>query len=231
MKQIVWLGSLLVVPLGACLFWLGHGSQHSKSEVTGINADPAEQESLSDERGTVKNEAPPAAGLEPDVRDTLHRNPVELGVPPVLDDGGDEESDPAEHSRRVRLPVILAIRGSHPTPEARRGAILEALRNSGECNEAWTNQWATVLDGWTDGLSTGVELHPIWTSARCFQAGCEVEMSFPDRASYERASKEFRSLQEPGATHGGRVQTPAVEGDDGQVLASWIMLRPDESRS
>lgn len=232
MNRAVWVGFLLVVPVGACLYWMTTDTEGAKDSNLRASVSPAAPPGS--ER-TVP-EPPPlvvAPDREDDVRSDASEAPQDESAELSDDDFDDfeEEIDPVEESRRIRLPVIQAIRGSHPTPEARREAMLKALRRSGPSNEAWTRQSTAVFDDWMRGLSTAVEFRPNWSSAQCYQAGCEVELSFPDRASYERAAEEFRSLREGGATHGGRVQTPAVESDSGEILASWIMMRPDGSRT
>jgi rhodanese-related sulfurtransferase len=231
MKQTVWLGLLLVVPLAAALLWAGSSDDRSRRVTVSTNVDSIDDQALSERQDLAKREAPPAPHVR-DVRDTPRQDVAHIDMlPEIPQDEMGEENDPVEKNRRIRLPVILAIRSSHPTPEARREAMLEALRNSGPSDEAWTKQSSSVFDEWAGGIFPDVGRRPDFTTARCYQAGCEVELSFPNRASYERASKEFRALHEPGATHGGRVQTPAVEEDHGQVRASWIMLRPDDSHS
>lgn len=232
MKQTVWLGSLLVVPLAASLLWLGSSDERPRKTESRPSVDSTDEQVFPERQELTKSEAPSAPRLGGDVGDEPRHDVVQVATPPEIpNDETDEESDPVERARRIRLPVILAIRGNHPTPEARREAMLKALRNSGPSDEAWTMQSTAVFDDWTGGISGDVGLRPDFTSAQCYQAGCEVELSFPDRASYEQASKEFRSLREAGTTHGGRVQTPAYEDDNGQIRASWIMLRPDASRS
>jgi hypothetical protein len=39
----------------------------------------------------------------------------------------------------------------------------------------------------------------------CFQAGCVLDVLFPDRASYELAARAFRTLRDANGQHGGRV--------------------------
>ncbi len=227
-KQVGWFGSLLVVPVVAWLIWLTSGNDPRERQPN-ASASPA----------PAGLEVQPTEGNAPAVPprgETKSNEALTQAPEPELaagfsDDDPEEESDPVEESRRIRLPVIQALRANHPTPQARREAMLDALRNSGESDEAWTKQSVEVFDEWMRGISTDVGLRPNWSSAQCYQAGCTLELSFPNRASYERAAKEFRSLQEEGANHGGRVQTPAVESESGELVASWIMMRPDGSRS
>lgn len=232
MKQTLWLGALLIVPLAAALFWLGGSEDRSRKVASRTSTDSTDDLALPERLNAAKSEALPAPLSKGDGRDAPPQDRVEVDAPPEIpEDEMDDESDFAERDRRIRFPVILAIRGNHPTSEARREAMLDALRQSGVSDEIWTRQSTAVFDEWTRELSTEIGHQMNRASAQCYQAGCEVELSFPDRASYERAADEFRSLQEDNATHGGRVQTPAVESDNGQIRASWIMLRPDSSES
>jgi hypothetical protein len=138
-----------------------------------------------------------------------------------------EAEDPAAEARRIRLPLIMAIRGRHSSPEARREAMLEALRRSGASSEDWTREASTVFARWDAALAVDIARAVELREARCFRAGCEVPVVFPDRAAFERAATAFRSIHEAEAVHGGRVQTPPVVRPDGTIEASWLMLRPD----
>lgn len=232
MKQTLWLGSLLVVPLAAALLWLGGSDDRSRKVASRSSVVSIDDRALPERLDVAKREARPDLLSRGDVRHAAPQDEMEVESPPEIpEDEMDDESDLIEKDRRIRLPVILAIRGNHTSSEARREAMLDALRNSGPSDEPWTRKSTAVFGDWTGGISSDVGLHADFTNPQCYQAGCEVELSFPDRASYDRAAEKFRSFQEDNATHGGRVQTPPVEGDDGQMRASWIMLRPDRSES
>lgn len=229
MKPTVWLGSLLVVPVFAALLSLTSGENRTTPRPS---VDSPDDHALPERLEVAGSEAPPVSFSRADARDTPHEGAAEFETPPEIPkDEMDDENDPVERARRLRLPVILAIRGNHASADSRREAMLEALRNSGPSDEAWTQESPAVFDDWSEAISGDVGLRAEFASARCYQAGCEMELSFPDRASYEHAADKFRSLQEDNAPHGGRVQTPAVELENGQVRASWIMLRPDTSDS
>lgn len=227
MRHILLLAALLLVPLAAWLTWAGSERVEKTVSRPVAPARSAPTESELPERAQAQAlPAVAAEGPSPDSDDDTAAGHGTTAETPV--ESPEDRPSPLETARRVRLPVILALRGDHPTPRARREAMLDALRRSGPSDEAWTKQAVPVFEDWTRGLSSDIGHRLDWSSARCFQAGCEVELSFPDRASYERAAREFRTLREEGAAHGGRVQTPAIDAPNGEVRASWILMRPDD---
>jgi hypothetical protein len=133
-----------------------------------------------------------------------------------------------DRARLVRLPVISAIRGEHPNGEARYHAMRDALAESGTSNEPWTVAAKRVFESWNTALPGAEARRVDLSSVACFRAGCEVGVTFVDRAAYDSAAREFRAIRESREhAHGGRVQTPAVESGGGRVEAAWMMLRPD----
>jgi hypothetical protein len=141
--------------------------------------------------------------------------PLEAGAVPAAD-------QPGVHP--LWRPLISAIRGRHPDPAARRRAMLEALDGTGRSDEAWTQGAAEVFETWRRALpptARGVRLSEV----TCFRGGCVSRVSFADLAAYQAAASAFRSLPEASPRHGGRVQTPAI-AENGEVVASWIFLRP-----
>lgn len=137
-----------------------------------------------------------------------------------------EAETPEQRARRVVLPVLQAIRNPELEPEERRLCMLAALEDSGPSDEPWTTESRSIFSGWSGAFPSELELNVDVDGARCYRAGCVVPVTFADRETYERAAREFRKIPEEGATHGGRVQTPADFGADGKLEASWIFLRP-----
>lgn len=132
--------------------------------------------------------------------------------------------------RERHLPVIRAIREDHPTPAARKEAMLEALRASGPTSDPWARRGREVFEKWETLMPKELELAPLRETAACYQAGCEITVRFPSQAAAEKGAEAFRQLQDQGALlHAGRVQTPAVEVGAGLYESSWIMLRPEGS--
>ncbi|XYH97179.1 hypothetical protein ACMHYB_56995 [Sorangium sp. So ce1128] len=153
--------------------------------------------------------------------------------PAVEEPEGAEEpegdGDPRSEAEKLRWPIIQAIRGEHASPVARREAMLEALEDSGEDREAWTTAAPEIFASWRRAMpdDAGAVLDP--EASRCFRAGCEVDVRFPDEAAYERAAAVLRHLKEDVPGHGGRVQTPPERLPSGEVQATWILLRPERT--
>jgi hypothetical protein len=132
-----------------------------------------------------------------------------------------------EQARLLRLPVISAIRSAQPDGEARHRAMREALAGSGPSDEPWTRSALEVFESWDRALPPDLARTVDLPTARCFTGGCEVLVTFSDRASAERAAEAFRGIRETTGGHGGRVQTPPLSLDDDRVQVSWMLLRPD----
>lgn len=189
------------------------------------------------DRSAEEPEPPPAATVPGVLHAGAARSPgatafaaaaMDTGVDPEDDE---EDASPVEEARRARAAVISAIRAKHPSPEARRAAMRSALRASGPFRSAWTAQAEGVFTAWSDALPPEARHVVDRSSIACFRAGCEVRVTFPDRASEAAASAAFRSIREDGAPHGGRVLTPHEPGADGGVEVSWIMMAPIEEES
>jgi hypothetical protein len=145
----------------------------------------------------------------------------------VLAEDSEEEQKPPT-ARELHMPVIRAIRGDHRTPEARKEAMLQALRDSGHTSEAWTSRGREVFESWQHLIPKEIAQTGLRETARCYQAGCEMAVRFANHEDAEKAQAAFRELQDPSPElHGGRVQTPAVDVGGGAYEASWIMLRPE----
>ncbi|WP_148314505.1 hypothetical protein [Sorangium cellulosum] len=147
-------------------------------------------------------------------------------------DGAEEpegDGDPRSEAERLRRPIIQAIRGEHPSPVARREAMLKALEGSGEDRGRWTTAAPEIFAFWQRAMpdDAGAVLDP--EASRCFRAGCEVDVRFADEAAYERAAAVLRHLKEDVPGHGGRVQTPPERLPSGEVQATWILLRPERT--
>jgi hypothetical protein len=162
---------------------------------------------------------------EPESAGTNREEGAPASLPP---EGAEEEKEIAQTARELHLPVIRAIRGDHVTPEARKKAMLKALRDSGPTSDGWARRGRQVFESWERLLGKSVHQVALHETARCYQAGCEVSVRFASREDAERAQDAFRELLDPGPeVHGGRVQTPAVEVGGGAYEAVWIMLRPE----
>jgi hypothetical protein len=164
------------------------------------------------------------AHLEPALEPSRPTDEPE-GEPEVSDDKEDGAKPPS--ARELHMPIIRAIRENHTTPEARKNAMLRALRESGPTSEPWTEQGRHVFDDWEQAIPSEVHRATLQETTRCYRAGCEIAVRFASREDAEKAAEAFRTIAEPSAQHGGRIQTPAVNVGDGAYEANWIMLRPE----
>jgi hypothetical protein len=144
-------------------------------------------------------------------------------VPTEAEDGVPDHTD-VERAQLARLPVIYAIRADYPNDQARFEAMRDALQKSGASTEQWTGSARSILERWGLALE-GIERTVDSSSLRCYVAGCEMLVTFPDRATFEQGSAKFRGITDQ--TPMGRVQTPGVSLPDGQIQVSWMLMRPD----
>lgn len=175
-----------------------------------------------------RNEVKAAVRVPEPVRQEV--NAVYASVAPKRDapEAADQdELSAAEQSTLVRKPVIDAIRLLGVSKADKYDRMLEALRHSGDSAEAWTLRAPDVFAGWSRSLDGKANAELNERSVRCYLAGCEIQVHFANEAEYEAAARVFRSLSEEGPTHGGRVQTPPKQLEDGRWVAAWLMLRPD----
>lgn len=142
---------------------------------------------------------------------------------------GETPGDPSitEQVTLLRKPVIDAIRLLNVSKADKYDRMREALRNSGDSVEVWTQRAPDVFAGWDTLLEGKGNAALDERSVRCYLAGCEAQVYFESEAQYEAAAQAFRSLSEDGAAHGGRVQTPPKQLEDGRWVTAWMMLRPD----
>jgi hypothetical protein len=144
-------------------------------------------------------------------------------LPTEAEDGVPDHTD-VERAQLARLPVIYAIRADYPNEQARFEAMRDALQKSGASTEPWTGSARSIFERWGSALE-GIERTVDSGSIRCYIAGCEILVAFPDRATFEQGSAKFRGVIDH--TPMGRVQTPGVSLADGRVLVSWMLMRPD----
>jgi len=132
-----------------------------------------------------------------------------------------------EKALELRKPVITAIRAAHQDPAAKAAAMVKAIETTGPSVETWTSEAGQVFRKWTDAMPPDLTGKLRLGEPKCFNAGCLVEVRFPDLATERVASAAMRSMVEPAQAHGGRVQTPPRAAAGGEaVTTTWIMLRP-----
>jgi hypothetical protein len=179
----------------------------------------------------LSNEAPVAPPMPPPVAPAVLQAPQDAPSATALANASPTETEDdvpeqtaVEKAHLARLPVIYAIRGEYPDDQARFEAMRGALHKSGPSTEAWTGSALATFERWGSALG-GVDRTMESSSLRCYVAGCEMLVTFPDRATFEQASATFRGI--PDQIPMGRVQTPGVVLPDGQVQVSWMLMRPD----
>jgi hypothetical protein len=120
--------------------------------------------------------------------------------------------------------VVRALRGKYVTPEERRGAVLAELAATGDSSEPWTADARAALDTWRARVEE--EVLPVRAEpARCFNAGCVARVTFPDAASFEASFQRTAELRL--GTAGTHLQLPPERLPSGELVASWVVLRPD----
>jgi hypothetical protein len=136
--------------------------------------------------------------------------------PPVREEG--------TRATQLRGRIAQALRGDHPTPVARRDAVLGEFFASGESQEPWTQEARAALERWRETIATSVlpvRLEPMG----CYSAGCLARVRFPDAASYEEAHQRVAGLQL--GEVGPHMQLPPEHLPSGEVAVSWAVLRPE----
>ena len=158
---------------------------------------------------------PPPTGKTPDI----------LTVPAAPTPPSD--TVPARARRKPsesRLRIVTALRGEHATPEGRRDAVLAALAATGDSDEPWTQEARAALATWRTRVEEDV-LPVRAEPARCFAAGCVARVTFPDAASFDAAFQRTAALRL--GTASAHLQLPPERLPSGEVIASWVVLRPD----
>ncbi|WP_228564899.1 hypothetical protein [Myxococcus sp. AB036A] len=137
------------------------------------------------------------------------------------------DAERSARSRRtppaLRLRLVTALRGTYPSPEARRDAVLAELTTSGESHEPWTAQARAALAKWHAQVEADVL--PVQAEPpRCFAAGCVARVTFPDSDSFQESFRRTADLRlGEDATH---MQLPPERRASGEVVAAWLVLRP-----
>ncbi|ABF90755.1 conserved hypothetical protein [Myxococcus xanthus DK 1622] len=165
-------------------------------------------------RSVAPGPSTPVAPAQPDAR-------------PITRPTSASEAERSARSRRTppaqRLRLVTALRGTHPSPEARRDAVLAELTASGESHEPWTAQARAALAKWHAQVEADVL--PVQAEPpRCFAAGCVARVTFPDSDSFQESFRRTADLRlGEGTTH---MQLPPERRASGEVVAAWLVLRP-----
>ncbi|WP_426735276.1 hypothetical protein [Myxococcus faecalis] len=188
--------------------------------------------------GPARRQEPVAVAPQPPALSRLPPPPSAPTQPPLPDEpeplefeASDSEQPLPAPSFRARRPLpesrkllVQALREAPADPKARRDAVLASLESSGVSQEPWTAGAREALDTWRQRMATSIQ--PVEAEPpRCFAAGCVTRVTFPDAATHDAAFRLTPELRLPG--NAAHLQLPAEHLASGQVLATWVVLRPD----
>jgi hypothetical protein len=164
---------------------------------------------------TAQPVAPPPAEALPPPLPAAPAGPVSYG--------------PADLAEQLRLRLVRALRTRHPTPLARREAVLAELRASGESQEPWTEPARAALEHMHTQIAA--EVLPFQAEpAGCYAAGCALRVTFPDSQSFTEAQRRVPALS-PGGGVGPHMQLPPEPLPSGEVVGFWLVLRPQPAEA
>jgi hypothetical protein len=151
------------------------------------------------------------------------RAPARPQRPPAARAAPAPAPPPMDQAATGRDAVARALRSAAPTAEARRLAVLAALAASGPDAPGRGAAATARIAGWHAALDRDIAGAVEMGAARCYRAGCAVEMAFATADAYQMAQDHLRR-QPASADDGGRMATPAIPRDDGWLVADWIAL-------
>ncbi|MHA7634381.1 hypothetical protein [Corallococcus sp. M7] len=229
MSRIVWsVGGTGVVLSCLAVAWLHRPLETPAEPVLATVSQPApipppRAEAAPPPVAPVQASAPPAREAEADPS-------PEAFLDEVLKTKGPVQPELRDRERRVlpetRVRLVKALRADHPTPQARRDAVLAELTASGDSTEPWTRDARAALDTWHARI--GQDVRPVQAEPpHCYAAGCVTRVTFPDEASF-RDAWERTSRLSPSAS-GAHLQLPPERLASGEVRVPWLVLRPDRS--
>jgi hypothetical protein len=209
-----------VLAAGAITVWLQRPVElpaEAPFPVASITVEAPSREASPGAEPTVASR-PPRVKVPPPVPTAPAPPPLTVArrPPPVREEG--------TQATQLRGRIAQALRGEHPTPVARRDAVLGEFFASGESQEPWTQEARAALDRWQETIATSVlpvRLEPMG----CYSAGCLAQVRFPDAASYEEARQRVAGLQL--GEVGPHMQLPPEHLPSGEVTVSWAVLRPE----
>lgn len=164
-------------------------------------------------------ERPPETSPGPGPRPPAPR--YELASPPAVEEASDPSDAELEYDA-LRSPVVAAVRRLDLEPSERSAAILEAVRSSGESDEAWTESAPAIVDTWLQYMPSEIETGGV----TCYRAGCVVQVRAETEEHYRDIANAFRAINDPELPHGGRIQAPPSVTANGEVESFWVILRP-----
>ncbi|MGE6760185.1 hypothetical protein ACQKGO_19375 [Corallococcus interemptor] len=224
MSRIVWsVGGTGIVLSCLAVAWL-HRPLEAPAELVSV---PVSAPPTVSQRAPVP---PPRAEAAPVTQEPETILSPEAFFDSVLKTKGPPQPELRDRERRVlpdtRVRLVRALRADHPTPQARRDAVLAELTASGDSAEPWTEDARAALETWHARINQDVRRVPA-DPPHCYAAGCVTRVTFPDEASF-RDAWERTSRLSPSA-HGAHLQLPPEHLPSGEVRVPWLVLRPDRS--
>ncbi|WP_223639091.1 hypothetical protein [Corallococcus sp. EGB] len=231
MNRIVWsVGGTGVVLSCLAVAWLHRPLEAPAEQVPATPivfqqppAPPPKAEAVPPRREPVRESEP--AAPEPETLPS-----AEVFLDAALKVKGPVQPELRDRERRVlpdtRVRLVRALRADHPTPQARRDAVLAELTASGDSAEPWTRDARAALEAWHARIAQDVRPVPA-EPPHCYAAGCMTRVTFPDEASFRDAWERASGLS-PSA-HGAHLQLPPERLPSGEVRVPWLVLRPDRS--
>ncbi|MDY7228170.1 hypothetical protein [Hyalangium rubrum] len=150
--------------------------------------------------------------------------PASLRSAPVAPPEPLPREEEVTQATRLRSRIVLALRGQHPTPLARRDAVLSEFLSSGVSQEPWTQEARAALEHWREQIAASV-LPVRAEPSVCYAAGCLERVTFPDPESFAEAQRRVPQLAL--GSVGPHMQLPPEHLPSGEVVVSWAVLRPE----
>jgi hypothetical protein len=160
-----------------------------------------------------------AADVDVDVDDAAGRAREAGAAPPPRAAGGGPAPEP-------RARIVRAIRASYAREVDRRDAMVRELEASGPSREPWTRGAGVAFGRWLREAAPEGLAAPRAGDLRCFAAGCAAALAFADREAADAFAARARAT--PFDWGGGRAITPPEGLASGEVLVTWMLLRPDD---
>lgn len=231
MSRIVWsVGGTGVVLSCLAVAWLQRPLETAAEPVSAPRPVFQRAPAPPPRAGAPAPPAAPARASAPFVQEAEPQLSPEVFLEEALKMKGPVQPELRDRERRVlpetRVRLVKALRADHPTPQARRDAVLAELTASGDSVEPWTQDARAALETWHARISQDVR--PVQAEPpHCYAAGCVTRVTFPDEASF-RDAWERTSRLSPSA-RSAHLQLPPERLASGEVRVPWLVLRPDRS--
>jgi hypothetical protein len=110
---------------------------------------------------------------------------------------------------------------STPEPSVQRDLRVKALEESGADDGPWTNDARAVFQKWQGETSLGASVAV--GDIRCFKAGCETTITYPDMATCRNAAHELQETPSFRYWPGPRFRSGPMVQPSGSVQVTWIV--------